>query len=72
MNQAQKFDGKYVDVSEILAAGAVWDEIGNVYMFPDHSIGGFTDIRNGGAERTVTGEKIFHLVGGDIHPDYAD
>ena len=61
----QKFDDKYVSAQAILDAGGVWDENGAVYVFGDGSFGRFTDIRNGAAEQTRTGESILHFVAGD-------
>lgn len=69
MNIAQSLDGKYITVKEVKELGGKWEENGAVFVFPDMSIGRFTDIRDGAQEQTRAGEPILHFVGGDMHPD---
>ena len=68
MNQAKKWDGRYVSKADILAAGGEWCMEGICYVFPDGSIGRFTDIRENGLELDRRGNQILHFVGGDMAP----
>lgn len=58
MNQAKKLNGKYITTADVIAAGGKWSEQGLCYVFPDGSTGGFTNIRDGGREKSL------HFVGG--------
>ena len=68
MNQAKKLNGKYITTADVIAAGGKWSERGLCYVFPDGSIGRFTDIRENGLELDRRGNQILHFVGGDMAP----
>ena len=67
-----RYDMSLADVEKL---GGKWSDKYNVFIFPDYSYGGFSDIKNGALEQTSGGESVFHFIGHApdreaLDPDY--